>query len=99
MEEVTEIGFATQKAWMRGNLTRFEVIDHFVDKLLADESDESLQQVLPNLQILVTTTQDGFEVKQPTDRAELRELLTKTTWMYVFLIFLDRSSILCLCSC
>jgi hypothetical protein len=81
VDEIASVAFDAQTAWMGGNITRFELVDFFVDNLLAGEPEERLLEVLPNLQILVTTTKGGFEVKEATNREELNDLLAKTTWV------------------
>jgi hypothetical protein len=81
IDDVADKTFDAQTAWMQGNITRFELVEHFVDDLLAGTDEEHLGEILTNLQILVTTTKDGFKAKSATDRKELKDLLAKTTWV------------------
>ena len=80
--DVATIGFDVQDAWMvRGEVDRFELVDKFVDDLIENVSDDRLHEILPNLKVLVTTTQNGYEVETATNRNELKDLIAKTTWV------------------
>jgi hypothetical protein len=84
VNETANAGFYTQSLWLSGNLSRFELVDTFFEKLLPhdDESITSnLDRVLTKLKILVTTRKDGYKVTQPESRDDLKDLLLKTTWV------------------
>jgi hypothetical protein len=88
LDETANAAFHTQSLWLSGNLTRFELVDAFVEELLPlhDESVTSnLDRFLPRLNVLVTTGRDGYRVIQSNSRAELKDVLLKTTWVYVVL--------------
>ena len=78
---VVEAGFSTQAAWTAGNISRFELVDHFIDGLIPHGSEEILDEFLPNLKILVTTSKNGYEAVEASNRTELRDLLIKTAWV------------------
>jgi hypothetical protein len=81
LEETMDAAFSAQDAWRAGNVSRFEVVGHFLDSLVPPESEEAIHHFLPNLKILVTTTKNGFEAKEPRNIDELRDLIVKTTWV------------------
>jgi hypothetical protein len=81
LEETMDAAFSAQDTWRAGNISRFEVAGHFFDDLVPLESEEAIHHFLPNLKILVTTTKNGFEAKEPKNIFELRDLIIKTTWV------------------
>jgi hypothetical protein len=66
---------------MAGELSRYDLVDRFIDNLLVKE--ESLSHLLDRLHILVTNTKNGVSVEKAANSAQLKELLIKTTFMYV----------------
>ncbi len=84
LDETADAAFHAQAMWHEGNISRFELVNHFFETLLPhDESSDldELDRILPNLKILVTTQRDGHQVRQPQNRTELKDLLIKTTWV------------------
>lgn len=84
VDDTANAGFYTQSMWKSGNLSRFELVDTFFEKLLPhhDESiSNNLDRVLPKLKILVTTRRTGYRVVQPETRDQLKDLMLKTTWV------------------
>lgn len=79
LEEATENAHSIQTLWMTGNLSRYDLVDRFIDNLLNRE--ESIVHLLDRLHILVTTTKNGVAVEKATDSRQLKELLLKTTFM------------------
>jgi hypothetical protein len=77
------LGFGIQQSWLAGNMTRFEMVDHFLDGTLGDSSDyaERIDSFLPNLNVLVTSKGKGVEVVRPQSRQELMVALKQTTWI------------------
>jgi hypothetical protein len=68
---------------MAGNMSQYEMVDYFLEEF-APESVESvvlLEDFLPRLNVLVTTPNNGVEIRTPTNRTELVDLLIKTTWI------------------
>ena len=80
LDETADAAFQSQSMWRAGNISRFELVDHFFEQLVPLGEDE-VQPVLPNLKILVTSQREGHQVGQAKDRAHLKDLLIKTTWM------------------
>jgi hypothetical protein len=78
---VAEAALSAQASWTVGNISRFELAGHFFDALVPIGSEDMIHDFLPNLKILVTTSKNGFEVKEASDRRELRDLIIKTTWV------------------
>ena len=84
VDETANAGFYTQAMWKSGNVSRFQLVDTFFEKLLPyhDESiSNNLERVLPKLKILVTTRRAGYQVIQPETRDQLKDLVLKTTWV------------------
>lgn len=82
-DQTADAAFDAQDVWIEGSVSRFDIVPHFFDKLVSDDpkSARRLQQILPRLKILVTTQKDGHQVHEATNREELKDLITKTTWM------------------
>lgn len=90
LDETADAAFHAQAMWQSGNISRFDLVDHFFETLLPHDNSsplDDLDRILPNLKILVTTQRDGHQVRQPQNRTELKDLLIKTTWVYVFSCF------------
>ena len=84
VSDAASIAYGIQNSWMEGNMTRFELVDYFLEGVLGDENageDERIESFLPNLKILVTSKGSGVNVMQPTSRSELVDALKKTTWI------------------
>lgn len=86
LDETADAAFRAQAMWQSGNISRFELVDHFFETLLShDETGEAvaddLERILPNLKILVTSKRDGHQVREARNRTELKDLLIKTTWV------------------
>lgn len=73
---------ALQTDWRRGNRSRFDLVPALLDRLLAaPRAEVLLRPRLPRLHVLLTSARRGLAVRRPTDAAELRELLLRTTWI------------------
>lgn len=85
LDETADAAFYAQEAWQSGNVSRFELVDLFFESLLPTDDSaapvDNLERILPKLKILVTTQNDGHQVKQANNRSELKDLLVKTTWV------------------
>lgn len=91
LDETVDAAFTAQEMWRAGNISRFELVDHFFETMLTVNGDESsrlrdLDSILPNIKILVTSQRDGHQVRQPQNRTDLKDLLIKTTWVWVVLV-------------
>lgn len=80
LDETAQTAFHAQSLWRAGNVSRFELVDHFFDQLVPEEEDR-IQHILPNIKVLITTQRDGHQVGQAKDPAELKDFMIKTTWM------------------
>lgn len=71
-----------QQSWLSGNMSRFDIVDVFLDGLLGDDAySDRLDAFLPNLNILVTSKGKGVEVVQPQTHQQLVQALKQTTWI------------------
>ena len=67
-----------QDEWSRGELSRYNIVDEFLDRLLpADE--ESFFELLPRLNVISTSFDSVVDIQRPTSRAELLSVLRRTT--------------------
>lgn len=82
-DSVMNAALLSQQRWQGNHISRFELVEDFLETLVPVDSyeQEKLQQVLPKIQILVTTTDNGVEILQATNRDELLDLMIKTTWI------------------
>ena len=84
VDETAHAAFYTQSMWTSGNLSRFELVDTFFEKLLPHDDENvaaRLEYVLPKMKILLTTHREGHRISQPNSRQNLKDLLVKTTWV------------------
>lgn len=82
LSDALSLSFGIQQSWLAGNMTRFEMVDHFLEGTLGDEEyAERMESFLPNLNVLVTSKGKGVEVVQPASRNELVLALKQTTWI------------------
>lgn len=79
LEDATDTAHAIQSSWMNGTISRYDLVDHFLDDLLHDSMEINL--FLDRLHILVTSTKDGVAVERASNSTHLKELLLKTTYM------------------
>jgi hypothetical protein len=82
LQDATDTAHSIQTLWMAGHLSRYDLVDRFIDNLLVDE--DSITHLLDRLHVLVTTKKNGVAVEKASNSAHLKELLLKTTFMYVY---------------
>lgn len=82
LQDATDNAHSIQTSWMAGHLSRYDLVDRFIDNLLVD--GVSITHLLDRLHVLVTTTKNGVAVEKAADGTQLKELLLKTTFMYVY---------------
>lgn len=82
-DDVMDAALLAQQRWTHNHISRFELVGDFLETLVPVDSyeKEKLERVLPKIQILVTTTENGVEILQATNRDELLDLMIKTTWI------------------
>lgn len=83
VHDAVETTYGIQQSWMVGNMSRFDLVDRFLDEILehSEEAEERIEQFLPNLNVLVTSRENGVEVVQANNRQELVDALKQTTWI------------------
>ncbi|CAJ1962713.1 unnamed protein product [Cylindrotheca closterium] len=85
-DDVMDAALLAQERWQDNHISRFDLVENFLETLVPTSDDDShdqeqLQQILSKIKILVTTTENGVEVLQATNRDELLDLMIKTTWV------------------
>lgn len=89
MEEMYALASGIQKKWQKGEMSRYKVVETFVDGLLSEDkgsvsmNDPSL---LGRLNILTTTVHAGWfgtktSSRTPSNLESLRTMLMQTTWI------------------
>jgi hypothetical protein len=88
MDTVLDMATDAQKRWLRGEISRYEVVPDFVDNLLYNGDPEMLDAVahgLPRLNVITTTRKGIFGIDKSIRTADniesLREMLLQTTWI------------------
>jgi len=83
LESATENAHSIQSSWMAGHLSRYDLVDRFIDNMLISDNDDAvdISHFLDRLHILVTTTKNGVAVEKAANSTQLKELLLKTTYM------------------
>jgi len=81
VEKALERSISVQNTWKTGNISRYDIVDSFLDELLPPNEYEEMHVLLDRVNILVTTVGEGATVNRATSHEELRELLIRTTWM------------------
>lgn len=83
LESATNHAHSIQSSWMAGDISRYDLVDQFIDNILLSNDNEviDLAHFLDRLHILVTTTKHGVAVEKATNTTQLKELLLKTTYM------------------
>ena len=70
-----------QQAWLQGNLTRYQLVENFLLDDVFRLNEHVIQEMLPRLNILITTVNEGLQVRQATCMVEFYDLLLQTTWI------------------
>lgn len=76
-----------QTAWINGNISRYDMVDLFLDELVPEESlnEQRLLSFLPNVNVIVTTVGgEAVVIEQADSREKLVDLMTKTTFIPLF---------------
>ena len=81
MDETADACYDIQDRWIDGTLSRYSLVMHFVERLVTPSDVDRITPILDRLNILVTSTSQGVEILKPSNRAELIDLLIKTTWI------------------
>lgn len=83
MPEMYRQAAGVQEQWQHGEISRYQVVPVFLDRLLKSV-DETL---LPRLRIITTSTKGGWGlqsvIRTPESRADLYDMLLQTTWIPV----------------
>lgn len=70
---------ALQRSWLGGNISRYDIVEQFIDDLLQHRELED--DFIHRTNILVTTTGKGVVTEKPKTVEELRHHLVRTTFM------------------
>jgi hypothetical protein len=73
--------YSVQQAWYDGQISRFEIVKHFVDDLIADLEDHHFEEIIPSINMLTTSIGEGVTIQTAQNVSDLRSALVKTTWM------------------
>ena len=82
LSEVSEAAFETQRAWTGGNHSRYELVEHFFERLVPLDLDNDrvmMQDSISRIKVLVTSASKGLEVYEASSRQELKDSILKTT--------------------
>jgi len=93
VDDMASVAFDVQRKWRNGEISRYAVVEDFVDRLLipgnGNASDDFSNDngllfdvgLLERINVLTTTKGIGVNMRQARSVAELRELLIQTTWI------------------
>ena len=53
LDDVSNAAFSAQEAWTSGNLTRFDLVEHFFDELVPEtlDDDKTVKELLPKIKV------------------------------------------------
>merc|ERR1712008_89128 len=77
---MSEMAFGVQRKWNEGEISRYDVVEDFVELLLPSGvgfGDELLERI----SVVTLTEGVGSNIRQARSVAELREMLIQTTWI------------------
>ncbi len=80
LDDAMSSTFGIQQAWQNGEISRFEIVENFVNNFLSVEN-RLLTGVFERVHVLVTTAKGGLTIGQANSTSELKDLLIKTTYM------------------
>jgi hypothetical protein len=81
VDSAAQTALHLQDSWRSGRLSSYDLVHHFLQALVPEEHDYSMRHFLPRIKVLVTTANDGVQVREAANRQELVDLLIKTTWI------------------
>jgi hypothetical protein len=87
MVDIHEEAVRIQNQWKAGEISRYEVVEHFVSWLLLPSADDSAttRNMLSSLKIITSAPGQSWAVqpvvRSPSSIRELREMLIQTTWI------------------
>lgn len=81
LEEGFQTAVASKHAWLEGRISRYEIVEHFMDNLVHNSSNAVDAAVLDRLNVLVTTSEKGVVARKATNLEELKDIITKTMYM------------------
>jgi len=80
-DAVFDVTFDIQSRWLNGTLSRYEMVNDFLEQLVPRGEFSTLEPFLPRLNIIVTTASDGALTENAADYDTLVDLLVRTTWI------------------
>jgi hypothetical protein len=81
LEEGFQTAARSKDAWLEGRISRYEIVEHFMDNLLYNSTNAVDVAVLDKLNVLVTTSEKGVVSRKATNLEELKDIITKTMYM------------------
>jgi len=84
LERVLDVGVKIQGSWMSGEVSRFDVVKHFLEEILPsfpNSNSTSSNYNFEPLNIITTGTTGKPITSKPKDVAEVHDLLIKTSWI------------------
>eukprot|EP00816_Leptocylindrus_hargravesii_P005670 CAMPEP_0196803124 /NCGR_PEP_ID=MMETSP1362-20130617/2547_1 /TAXON_ID=163516 /ORGANISM="Leptocylindrus danicus, Strain CCMP1856" /LENGTH=218 /DNA_ID=CAMNT_0042174567 /DNA_START=378 /DNA_END=1034 /DNA_ORIENTATION=- len=84
--DVSDIAFGLQQRWRSNNISRWDIVEHFVDDILKNDSLQVLHQnvdanLLERMNVLTTTKEGSMSVRKAQNISDLKDLLIQTTWI------------------
>lgn len=79
-EDMSEMAFGVQRKWNEGEISRYDVVEDFVDRLLPS-SVRFGDELLERISVVTVTEGVGTNIRRARSVAELREMLIQTTWI------------------
>lgn len=81
VDETVDACYGIQDSWLKGELSRFNMVVQLLDQLVTDKHVDGIVDFLHRLNIIVTTISHGVQIMKPSNRDDLVDLLVKTTWI------------------
>lgn len=81
LHDALNLTYAVQQAWFDGGISRFDIVDQFVGDLISELEDHHFDEIIPSINVLVTTVGEGVTIRKAYNSSDLRNALVKTTWM------------------
>lgn len=86
ISDVSDIAFGLQQRWRTSNISRWDIVEHFVDGILASDNLYFLNQnlnaaLLEKINVLTTTRGGRMSIRKAQNISELKDLLIQTTWI------------------
>ncbi|GMH71877.1 hypothetical protein TrST_g1478 [Triparma strigata] len=82
LDDILAIGLDLQQKWMKGEISRFDIVSKFIDEVLPTNPNTPLRESLKNqLNIITSTTALQPNIQKPTNFSSIKKLLVQTSWI------------------